>query len=73
MYYPHDKKIVPTIHRNCISLLIVFLSVITFQSSAFAKAKDPSAEEARLAGYAEQQKGNYDAALALYNKSLTIQ
>lgn len=73
MYYPTlNKKIVQKKNRNRNTLLIVFLSLITFHSNSFAAVKNPTAEEIRIEGFAEQQKGNFNTALSLYSKSLSI-
>ena len=73
IYYLILKKIVRKDNTYFHTLLIIFLSVITFQNNVFADAKkQQSAEEIRVEAFAEQQKGNLKSALSLYTKSLQL-
>ena len=54
------------------SALLIFLSSITFQTHASADIQNETAENYRALGYAEQQKGNLNEALAYYTKATAL-
>lgn len=54
------------------SALLIFLSSITFQTHASADIQTETAENYRALGYAEQQKGNLNEALAYYTKATAL-
>ena len=54
------------------SALLLFLSSITFQTYASADIQNETAESYRALGYAEQQKGNLNEALANYTKATAL-
>ena len=54
------------------ALLLLFISVLTFQSYSFAAILDPEAEDYHVKGYAEQKKGSFDKALTYYSKALSL-
>jgi len=58
--------------RRIPALLIISIFLSIFQSVAFAKNLDQSAEDYRLKGYGEQKKGNFDLALTYYTKALGL-
>ncbi len=70
IYYLIAKKFRFT-HRLYSSLFIISI-LITFQSVAFADEKINTAEEYRVRGYEEQEKGNFDKAFQYYTKSLSL-
>jgi len=55
-----------------ITLLFLFISFCTFQLPVFADIKDKTAEEYRILGYAQQQKGNFFEALSYYTKAIEL-
>ena len=73
IYYLHGCKEFSILSRICRTLLILLLFLFTFQN-AFAQVdvKKNTAEEYRLHGYDEQQKGNLEEALAYYQKAVTL-
>jgi len=72
IYYLIHKKLARLTHRLNSSLLILSISIITFQTVAFADQRLKIAEEYRIKGYEEQQKGNFDRAFQYYTKSLSL-
>lgn len=76
MYYPKPYKLTrSTWLRFAAHLLILSLIIFSHPFQAVAKEEDllsPSAHEYRDLGYAEQQKGNYQAALAYYGKAISL-
>ena len=54
------------------ALLLLFISVLTFQSYSFAAILDPEGEDYHVKGYAEQKKGSFDKALTYYSKALSL-
>ncbi len=58
--------------NNTIRILLLFISFITFHSIVSADIKKQTAEEYRLEGYAQQQKGNFNEALSYYTKSIAL-
>lgn len=72
MYYPIAIKLITAVARCLSAVLILSLSVLTIQSEVFADFRDKTAEDYRVKGYEEQQKGSYEKALSLYTKSLSL-
>jgi len=58
--------------NSAIRILLLFISFITFHSIVFAGIKKQTAEEYRLQGYIEQQKGNFNEALSYYTKAISL-
>ena len=52
--------------------LLLFISCITFHTNVSAGIMEQTAEDYRALGYAEQQKGNINEALAYYTKAATL-
>ena len=71
MYYPIARK-VRVIFLSVTALLLLLISVLTFQSYTFAAILDPEAEDYHVKGYDEQKKGNFDKALTDYSKALSL-
>ena len=72
MYYATPKNRTELANRVIPSVLTFVISFITFQSSVYANTKEKIAEDYRIKGYAEQQKGNFDNALTYYTKALSL-
>lgn len=72
MYYPKAQKIRILTYRNFSALLIISITALIFPLHAFAGIKNKTAEEYRVRGYDEQQKGNFEQALVFYTKSLEL-
>src|SRR3989338_9111911 len=60
-----------TVCRRSTALLL-FISCITFHTYVFADIQEQAAEEYRVLGYAEQQKGNLSEALSYYTKAIEL-
>ncbi len=58
--------------RRYTTLIILSLSIITFQSNVSAESKVQITEDYRLQGYIEFQKGNIERALTFYAKALAV-
>lgn len=73
VYYLIRKKLVGFAHHPYSSFLIISILVIAFQSTSFADEKSRTAEEYRIKGFKEQQKGNFENAFQNYVKSLSLE
>ena len=66
------KKRTEELNPLTISVLTLVISSITFQANVYANTREHAAEDYRVKGYAEQQKGNFDNALTYYTKALSL-
>jgi len=58
--------------NRIIRVLLFFISFVPFHTIVYADIKQDTAEEYRLQGYAEQQKGNFNDALSYYIKAISL-
>ncbi len=81
MYYPYlevkrDRKCKTFNNQNrsikFITLLVFFLSFLTYQTNVYADTKSELIEDYRTQGYVAQQKGQYRRALEFYSKALEV-
>jgi len=63
----NSKKI---LHKNIV--LLFFISCIIFHTIVSADIKENAAEQYRVSGYEEQQKGNLSEALGFYTKAISL-
>jgi len=68
------KNKLENVSQSFVALLffISYLILTTFHSIAFADIKDQTAEEYRVKGYEEHQKGNFNDALNYYSKAISL-
>lgn len=72
MYYPLNQLPVAQSVRRSAVLLLISLSFVIYPFSVSAKNLIDSAEEYRLKGYEEQNRGNFDQALTNYTKAISL-
>ena len=72
MYYLIRQKDLISIYCKLATLLIVSISIFTFQTKIFADILDQTAEEYRIRGYEQQKKGDFKGALDFYSKALNL-
>lgn len=72
VYYLIRKKLFRVAQHPYSSFLIISIFVVAFQSSLFADEKLKTAEEYRIKGFEEQQRGNFEKAFQYYVKSLSL-
>jgi Flp pilus assembly protein TadD len=70
MYYPYSHKAQKKVFGIVSTLFI--LSLVAFQPILFANTLEDTAEDYRLQGFNEQQKGHLDEALVFYQKALSL-
>lgn len=72
VYYLIRKKLVTFAHHSYSSFFIISIFVTAFPSIAFTDEKLKTAEEYRIKGFEEQQKGNFEKSFQYYVKSLSL-
>jgi tetratricopeptide (TPR) repeat protein len=72
MYYPLDKSFWKVSTRRSAVFLLISLSLVIYPFPISAKNFEQSAEEYRLKGYEEQNKGNFELALSHYTKAVSL-
>jgi Flp pilus assembly protein TadD len=72
MYYPITTKLADKRIRFITSFLVFAISFFTLLVPTHAEIKNSTAEEYRIRGYDEQQKGNYKHALTYYSKAISL-